>query len=223
MACCCRFYGAVLLVMAICCLNPLLAEADSIQIGGAVRTTPFLGVPDSYTLVVSSFGYQEPRTTDFFFLPIPGVPTSAEQMCSPCAAGQVIDVSNTFVLGGAGFVGFGQFGGVAYPQVFGEGQLTFDVSPLTVPVASSPVLFPFTATGSLRFFDLDTSHLLFDSAVFGSGIGLLTLVGSPGGPYSFYNINYPLNDPVPEPGSFVLVGTGALVLTRRLRTHPALR
>lgn len=65
--------------------------------------------------------------------------------------------------------------------------------------------------------------LMASCCLYPVGAGLLSLVGPPGGPFSFININYLLADPTPEPGSFVLVGTGALLLTRRLRTcirHP---
>jgi hypothetical protein len=209
--------------------TPLGAYADPIQIGGAVRTQPFFGVPNTYELVVSTFAL------DSFNVPIPITLTSAQQACSPCSPGQVIDVSTTFTLGGPSLTGIATVDGVGYPQVFGEGELAIHASPITVPAeptASNVFLVPtfsFTATGSLRFFDQATSQLLFDHDVFGSGEVFLFLVGSTGGtvgtsdpPYSVFFENYSLDQPVPEPGTFFLVSTGALLLTRlsRKRRHP---
>jgi PEP-CTERM motif-containing protein len=209
--------------------TPLGAYADPIQIGGGVRTQPSFGVPNTYELVVATLGL------DSFNVPIPSTLTSAQQACSPCSPGQVIDVSTTFTLGGSSLTGIATVDGVGYPQVFGEGELAIHASPITVPAepGPSPVFrvpaFSFTATGSLRFFDQTTSQLLFDHDVFGSGEVFLFLVGSQGRPigitdppYSVYFENYALNQPVPEPGTFVLFGTGALLLSRlsRKRQHP---
>jgi hypothetical protein len=201
----------------------LAANADPIQIGGAVRTQPFFGTSNTYELVVTTI------ELDSFNVPIPVTLTSAQQTCSPCSPGQVIDVSTTFTLGGSSLTGIATVDGVGYPQVFGEGELTIHASPITVPAEPFPSqvfrvpAFSMTATGSLRFFDQATSRLLFDHDVFGFGEVFLFLVGSNGGaigvadpPYSVFFETYALNQPapVPEPGTVFLLGSGALLLSR---------
>jgi len=222
-----EFCAAALLTAGTFCA-PLAAHADPIQIGGGVRTSAVPGMANTYEFMVILLG------GDRFDVPLPRIPTPPELVCSPCAPGQVIDVSTTFTLAGSSLTGTAEVNGVVYPRVFGEGELNFLASPVTVPVETpfSTVylvqpLFPFTATGSLKFFDQDTSQLLFDHDVFGRGEGYLFLVGAKGGghtspPNSFFFVNYSLaapHPPIPEPSTLLLFGTGALLLTRMVRRH----
>jgi hypothetical protein len=224
MASCRNLWAAALLPLGMFLIAPLAAHADPIQIGGSVRTTPVFGMPNTYEFFVLLLG------GDRFDVPLARVPTPAELVCSPCAPDQLIDVSTAFTLAGSSLTGTAEVNGVPYHRVFGEGELNFLASPLTVPAdtPSSTVYLvqpsPLTATGSLRFFDKDTSQLLFDHEVFGSGTTRLYLVGAEGGPVgapnSFYFIDYGLAEPhppVPEPSTLLLFGTGAVLLTRMVR------
>jgi hypothetical protein len=155
----------------------------------------------------------------FFIANIPRPLTPAEQLCTPCAPGQVLDLSTTFSLSATGLFfnpeGFGR-------PAFGEGQLTYTSAPVTVPVSLPGSLgfglqFPLTATGFIRIIDSETS-VLIDNPVVGSGRGLLFLTGTGADvPYSFSSVNYSLADPVPEPGSLLLTSLGALYLARQVR------
>ena len=80
---------------------------------------------------------------------------------------------------------------------------------------------PFTFAGQLTGYaspDL-TGTPLFDLMLTGSGTARLSMALEDGR-YSFSSLDYNFADPVPEPATLVLVGTGAALMWRRRKVHP---
>jgi hypothetical protein len=211
---------AVLSICAILFTLPARVGADPIPLaGGTVRTQPPLWAgPGSYTMLLVL------PENEIYDLAVPGILTPAQQLCTPCAPGQVLELTTTFDLGGAAYGGYHDGRGV-----YGEGQLTFSSDPVTLPQSLNAGLFliqfPFTATGFVHLVDRSSSDVLFSENVFGAGTALLFLVGTGlsaetlGPPYSFLFLNYPLDDssPTPEPASVLLLATGLASLFTAVR------
>jgi hypothetical protein len=118
----------------------------------------------------------------------------------------------TFVLGRAFEPDF-LAGGRAY-DIAGDFQFTGGPAVLeSVPFDELVGQAPFTFDGFLRAFDIDTGALLFSHSLHGRGIGEVTF--SPANP-AFFQYRYSL-DPVPEPGTLMLLGGALSVLAARHR------
>lgn len=201
-------------ISAVLALSLPAVHAEPVSIGGSLRSSP----TDSGSLRWATLFFGG----DMFLGEMPRPLTPGEELCTPCSPGQVLDLSTTFTLAADGlwFTSPDEPGRPA----FGEGQLTFAGTPVTVPVRTAgggfELTFPLAATGFLRFVDAETSNVLFENSVFGTGVGGLLLTGPNSAvPYSFAAFRYDLADPVPEPTSIVLTGTGVLWLARHARNR----
>ena len=150
--------AAAVLLWATGIATPPAAHADPIQIGGGIQPSTTGG--DNYqwaTLFLDKT----------FFAHIPHPLTPAEQLCTPCSPGQMIDLSTTFSLAAQGLWSRSAVG--VTRDAFGEGELTFHIPLLPSPSALVlNIRFPLIATGFLRIVDLDTSEVLLDHSVYGS-------------------------------------------------------
>jgi hypothetical protein len=153
--------------------------------------------------------------------------------CVPggCSPGTPVSLSTVFgapSLGfslGSGFavVGENNYGtGLGPGSVQFRGQLSFDADTLVVPDGERfvPLTSPFVLSGNIAAFQNSTATVpLFEVDVTGSGLARLVLERNASGDYQFLGVNYTIADPVPEPATLLLFGSGftAVAIRRRRR------
>ena len=162
------------------------------------------------------------------------------QLCNqPCFAGDVVSPSTVFGGPTRNFglgTGFATVDGTQYgTNIGGPGSITFrdtlsfEAAPVLIPPPPETGFLrlpsPFVLTGTIAGFqNSDPTSPLFTVDVFGSGIATLVIgpqVNLPPGALTFRAVQYDIVDPVPEPATLVLCGSGlaALLVRRRRRSH----
>ena len=217
--------GAV--VLAACTVfGAASAAADPISIreGGVGFDT---GDPPGLRLVGDGFSLQALFPTLGSF-----------QLClTGCFPGEVISPTSIF---GAPSLNFGlgtgsatvngtTYGtGSAGPNSIAyRGTVAFDAAPVVIPSPPAEgflrVRSPFALTGTISgFATFEATDPLFTVDVRGSGITTLILerrLDDPSGAYFFRAVQYDVVDPVPEPSTLLLCGSGLAGLLIRRRRH----
>jgi hypothetical protein len=146
-----------------------------------------------------------------------------------CAPGMPVNLSIVFGAPAAGFSlgsGFAVVGENTYGTDFGpgsvlfRGRLSFDAATVPVPDGEPTARLsgPFVLTGSIAAFPNSTATTpLFEVDVIGSGLARLALERNIAGMYQFRAVDYTIQDPVPEPATLLLFGSGVAALATRRR------
>ena len=214
--------ATVLLACTLLGASPVAADPLLIRAGGVGFD---IGDPPGLSLIGDGFSLVShfPSIASF-------------QLCTtPCFPGDVVSPSTIFGTASRSFAlgnGFATVDGTTYGTSTGgpgsivfRGTLSFDAFQDVIGTPPDQgflrVTSPFVLTGNIAGFQTsDATSPLFAVDVFGSGIATLVIGPHPSGPegaLSFRAVQYDIVDPVPEPATLVLCGSGlaALLLRRR--------
>lgn len=206
-----RLLRAVVVALVSVHASATFAAADPIRVVGG-RLSIDTGDPPSFTLMTADLRTYIGEAFDHNWDP----------SCTyRCSAGTTIDLAIK-PTEGDGFAFLGRDDGArGFPMI----RFDFAAPSVTLPgVGSAPAdgIFrvPFTFSGSLAAFP--TADLggqpVFNASLFGQGTAKLHMPVESGG-YTFSQLDYEFQvpEPVPEPGTLLLVGSGAALLWRRRR------
>ena len=215
-----KFFLATLFV----CSLTTLSQADTLTVtSGTAIVSNIIGGPFSLT-------------TDVFT--ISGSLNFGPSVCSPCLAGQTVNVRTNNV-GDDVRSGPSTVNGTFYQRLFYERASLLFESTFVVPNITSPnpfsIAMPFTFNGSLLACTTSTassrcpaSNVVFTSDLIGQGTATVTLssiLQPTGRLYFLRSVNYNFGaEPVPEPATVLLfvsgmIGVGAVVARKRRKTN----